>query len=177
MTALMLTIRSFENGRKFRGDVARSVLYMEIRYNGLQVVNGYPEGEGTEGRLGDLATLLDWHRNDPPDDFEMNRNNVVYTWQFNRNPFIDQPDLVEYIWGDNVGDVWSQPLSVSDFNETAIKVYPNPTSNRIFIRGLKNETKVEVFSIEGRKIKTFNLQGDSYIDLELSSGIYLLNLY
>ena len=78
----------------FRGDVARSVLYMEIRYNGLEVVNGFPT---ITGQLGDLATLLDWHRNDPPDDFEMNRNNVVYTWQFNRNPFIDQPDLVEYI--------------------------------------------------------------------------------
>jgi hypothetical protein len=159
----------------FYGDVARSVLYMEIRYNGLQVVNGFPEG--TVGELGDLATLLDWHRNDPPDDFEMNRNNVVYTWQFNRNPFIDQPDLVEYIWGDNVGDLWSQPLSISEFDETAISIYPNPTSNRIYIKGLKNETKIEVLSIQGRKMKTFNLQGDASIDLQLSSGIYLLNLY
>src|SRR5690606_24496274 len=48
----------------FKGDVARSVLFMELRYNGLQVVNGFPEG--TDGELGDLATLLDWHRNDPP---------------------------------------------------------------------------------------------------------------
>ena len=159
----------------FYGDVARSVLYMEIRFNGLQVVNGFPEG--TTGELGDLATLLDWHRNDPPDDYEMNRNNVVFTWQINRNPFIDQPDLVEYIWGDNVGEVWDQELSISEFNTTQIQVFPNPTSNRIFIRGLQNETKIEVLSIEGRKIKTFSLRNDDYIDLELSSGIYLLNLY
>ena len=162
-------------GESFRGDVARSVLYMEIRYNGLAVVNGYPENG--PGELGDLATLLDWHRNDPPDDYEMHRNNVVYTWQFNRNPFIDQPDLVEYIWGDNVGDVWDQALSVFEFDVAGIQVFPNPTSNRIYIKGLQNETKIDVLSIEGRQIKTFNMQSDSYIDLDLSSGIYLLNLY
>lgn len=158
----------------FYGDVARSVLYMEIRYNGLQVVNGFPEG--TVGELGDLATLLEWHRNDPPDDFEMNRNNVVYTWQFNRNPFIDQPDLVEYIWGVNVGDIWSQPLNVSEFDETAITIYPNPTTNRIFIKGLKNKTQIEVLSIEGRRMKTYYLQGDTHVDLKLPSGLYLLHL-
>lgn len=61
----------------FKGDVARSVLYMDVRYNGLQVLNGFSD---TLGQLGDLATLLNWHRNDLPDDFEMNRNNVVFTW-------------------------------------------------------------------------------------------------
>ncbi|MFK7783190.1 endonuclease [Psychroserpens sp.] len=162
-------------GESFRGDVARSVLYMEIRFNGLQVVNGYPMTNNEP--LGDLATLLDWHRNDPPDDYEMNRNNVVYTWQFNRNPFIDQPDLVEYIWGTEIGETWMQPLSVSQFDAESIKVFPNPTSNRMFIKGLKSETKIEVFSIDGRMLKYFSLQNDSYVDLELSSGIYLLKLY
>ena len=75
----------------FRGDVARSVLFLAVRYNGLSIENGFP---AVLGQLGDLNTLLDWHRNDPPDDFEMNRNNVVYTWQFNRNPFIDHPCLL-----------------------------------------------------------------------------------
>ena len=97
----------------FRGDVARSVLYMEIRYNGLQIVNGFPE---INGQLGDLETLLTWHRNDPPDDFEMNRNNVIYRWQKNRNPFIDQPDLVEYIWGDQQGQVWRQTVATQDLH-------------------------------------------------------------
>ena len=164
----------------FYGDVARSVLYMEIRYNGLSVLNGYPvipDLEDYPGELGDLATLLEWHRNDPPDDYEMNRNNVVYTWQFNRNPFIDQPDLVEYIWGNSVGLEWDQPLSISEFNTTNVQVFPNPTSNRIFIKGLQNDTRIEVISIEGRQMKCFNLKNDSYIDLELSSGMYLLNLY
>lgn len=161
-------------GESFRGDVARSVLYMEIRYNGLQVVNGYPENG--PGELGDLATLLDWHRNDPPDDYEMNRNNVVYTWQFNRNPFIDQPDLVEYIWGTNVGDTWDQQLSVSEFEANAIYIYPNPAQNSISIKGLQSEALVNVFSIEGRAVKTLKAYPNTDLDLELSSGLYLLHI-
>jgi len=157
----------------FKGDVARSVLYMEIRYNGLEVVNGFPN---TTGQLGDLATLLDWHRNDPPDDFEMNRNNIVFTWQFNRNPFIDQSDLVEYIWGNNIGNNWSQPLSVLQFDKLDIQVYPNPTDNRIYLKGIKNETNISLFSIEGRQLKTFKINTNSFLDLNLVSGIYMLKI-
>jgi hypothetical protein len=159
----------------FYGDVARSVLYMAVRYNGLEVVNGFPEG--TEGELGDLATLLNWHRNDQPDDFEMNRNNIVYTWQFNRNPFIDQPDLVEYIWGNMVGQVWDQNLSVDEANELHVKIYPNPADNRVYIKGILSDVEIEMLSVEGRKLLSFKLSSDSsYIDLNLPSGIYLMQI-
>ncbi|WP_299226616.1 endonuclease [uncultured Psychroserpens sp.] len=159
----------------FYGDVARSVLYMAVRFNGLEVVNGFPEG--STGELGDLATLLDWHRNDPPDDFEMNRNNVIYTWQFNRNPFIDHPDLVEYIWGNNVGNIWDQPLGITEFETSKIEVYLNPTKGVISIKGLKSEAELLVFSIEGRKLKSFTtVNTETSIDLKLSSGIYMLKL-
>ncbi|MDG5492590.1 endonuclease [Psychroserpens sp. SPM9] len=161
-------------GESFRGDVARSVLYMEIRYNGLAVVNGYPENG--PGELGDLETLLDWHRNDPPDDFEINRNNVVYTWQFNRNPFIDQPDLVEYIWGTHVGQIWDQELSLSEFESNPIVIYPNPTQQSITIKGLQNEADVIVFSLEGRTVKTLKAYPDAYLDLNLSQGLYMLHI-
>ena len=156
----------------FRGDVARSVLYMEIRYNGLEVVNGFPD---VTGQLGDLTTLLDWHRNDPPDDFEMNRNNVVYTWQFNRNPFIDQPELVEYIWGTNVGDAWDQSLSVEDNELVKVSLYPNPTSGRLYISGLNTIERFEVFSVEGKLLKRF-VNVNQYVDLDLASGLYLVKL-
>ena len=156
----------------FRGDVARSVLYMEIRYNGLEVVNGFSTNDNDP--LGDLATLLDWHRNDPPDDFEMNRNNVVYTWQFNRNPFIDQPDLVEYIWGNNVGEVWDQPLSLGENELQNVSLYPNPTSGRLYINAI-NAVNVEVYSVEGKRLRQFNAV-DRYVDLDLASGLYLVKL-
>lgn len=157
----------------FKGDVARSVLYMQIRYNGLSVVNGYPS---TTGQMGDLATILDWHRNDPPDDFEMNRNNVVYNWQFNRNPFIDQPDLVEYIWGTNVGDTWNQNLSTDTFETSSIKLFPNPTTDKLYVSGKENNYNVSVFSSEGRLVLKQQVANNNYIDLEVATGLYLVKI-
>ncbi|WP_452219224.1 endonuclease [Lacinutrix undariae] len=156
----------------FKGDVARGVFYLAVRYNGLSIVDGYPDGN--VGELGDLQTLLEWHRNDPPDDFEMNRNNVVYEWQYNRNPFIDQPDLVEYIWGNMVDETWT--LGVEDFNTTQLMVYPNPTSNSISIKGLTTTATVEVMTVEGRVVKTFEATSNSPVQLNLASGMYLLNI-
>jgi len=164
-----------DNSGSFKGDVARSVLYMAVRYNGLAVVNGYPSAD-PDGFLGDLATLLDWHRNDPPDDFEMNRNNVIYTWQFNRNPFIDQSDLVEYIWGNNVGDVWSQPLGIKDTTILDIKIYPNPTTNSIYIKGIKAQSIVEIFSVDGRRLSKSLISNNSMLDLNVSSGVYFVKI-
>ncbi|GAA4818195.1 endonuclease [Litoribaculum gwangyangense] len=161
------------NAGSFYGDVARSLLYMEIRYNGLQIVNGFPN---VTGQMGDLATLLNWHRNDPPDDFEMNRNNVVYTWQFNRNPFIDEPDLVEYIWGNMVGQVWSKSLSINENSELKVQLYPNPSDGEIFIKGLHSKAMIEIFSIEGKKIKTYHNFKESSLKLNLQTGIYLLKI-
>ena len=157
----------------FKGDVARSVLYMQIRYNGLSIVNGYPS---TTGQMGDLATILDWHRNDPPDDFEMNRNNIVYNWQFNRNPFIDQPDLVEYIWGTNVGDTWNQNLSTDTFETSAVKLYPNPTTDKLYVSGKENNYNVSVFSSEGRLVLKQQVANNNYIDLKVASGLYLVKI-
>ncbi|HIP48379.1 MAG TPA: T9SS type A sorting domain-containing protein [Lutibacter sp.] len=157
----------------FKGDVARSVLYMEIRYNGLEIVNGYPN---TVGQLGDLATLLDWHRNDPPDDFEMNRNNVVYTWQFNRNPFIDYPDLVEYLWGTHVGSIWHQPSDINEVDTLDFVLYPNPTNNQITISGIDTAYTLEIFSSEARLLTTQNLKDKTSFDLNLKAGLYYVRV-
>jgi hypothetical protein len=157
----------------FYGDVARSVLYMEIRYNDLEVVDGYPD---IVGQLGDLTTLLNWHRIDPPDDFEMNRNNIVYNWQFNRNPFIDQPDLVEYIWGTNVGAIWNQPLEIEDLDKLHIQIYPNPATNKIYFKGLLTEAVVDMYSFDGRQLSSNRVTNNSALDLNVNSGIYILKI-
>ena len=163
------------NAGSFYGDVARSVFYMTVRYNGLSLVDGYP-GIDPIGQLGDLATLLDWHRNDPPDDFEMNRNNVVYSWQFNRNPFIDHPDLVEHLWGDKKGVAWSEVLGVDDVFASKFQIYPNPSSNRIYIVGMEGETTMEVFSSIGTELMTRKTREDTFFDMNLSKGIYFIKI-
>lgn len=76
-------------GDQDKGDVARIVLYMNLRWD-LQI---------SKDVIGDLQMFLRWHIQDPVDDFEIHRNNVIYQNQENRNPFIDHPELVEMIYG------------------------------------------------------------------------------
>ena len=159
----------------WKGDVARSIFFLTIRYNGLEVVSGNP-ANSTVGELGDLDILLDWHRNDPPDDYEMNRNNVVSEWQFNRNPFIDQPDLAEYIWGTNMGDTWMNSLSVDDTALSQIKLYPNPSQGRFVIAAGDQEGQLVIYNSLGQQLHTQAFQGVTSVDALLSSGIYIIRL-
>ena len=161
------------NEGSWKGDVARAVFYMAIRYNGLDVVNGNPP-DTTVGQLGDLATLLQWNVNDPSDDFEMNRNNYIYTWQQNRNPFIDYPYLADYIWGSRAGQTFS--LSTPDFSELKVAVYPNPAKNYITIAGITSSATLQLFSISGQQLLTADFSGTSTIELNLAPGMYLAKI-
>ena len=162
------------NMGSFKGDVARSVLYLAVRYNGLEIVTGYPN---IVGQFGDLDTLLNWHRNDPPDDFEMNRNNVIYNWQMNRNPFIDLPDLVEYIWGNKVGDTWYNTASVTNNNLSNITIYPNPTKGIIHFKGIDKPTKIAWFSIDGKLLQEQTLYKSTSIKTNLAKGVYFIKIH
>ena len=97
----------FQTWGKRRGDMARAVLYMAIRYEGgTHPVTGQSEVDleltdnaslivGTSGSpayMGLLSTLLAWHQADPPDAAERARNEVIFSFQGNRNPFIDHPE-------------------------------------------------------------------------------------
>lgn len=86
-----------------RGDIARILLYMHVRWN--LIIN--------TSTVGDINTLLRWHIQDPVDDFERNRNEVIYTQQNNRNPFIDHPEFAERIWG---------PIVVTTSSSTTLQI-------------------------------------------------------
>lgn len=98
---------SFEAWHARKGDLARAVMYMAIRYEGGDDINSgqsEPDLELTDDRsrivitssspayMGLLTTLLAWHQADPPDANERTRNEVIYSFQGNRNPFIDHPE-------------------------------------------------------------------------------------
>ena len=159
----------------WHGDVARALFYMAVRYNGLNVVNGDPS-DAILGQIGDLATLLTWNTSDASDDFEMNRNNIVYTWQMNRNPFIDYPNLADYIWGNHVGDVWFSSLSTQNNVSLNVSIFPNPATNTITISGIKTDAMIEIYSLSGAKLYQNNFNGETQISLNLSSGIYLAKI-
>ena len=165
----------------WRGDVARALFYMAVRFNGLNVVNGDPseyqvDGVTPSGNIGDLATLLTWNTTDPRDDFEMNRNNYIYTWQMNRNPFIDYPNLADYIWGANVGQPWSATLSTGEFAELKLSLYPNPTSGSITIAGIQENAVAEFYNMTGQKVKTVAFNGLTTINLEVQAGLYMVKI-
>lgn len=93
---------SFEPRDAVKGDVARMLFYMAIRYEGGDGFNDL-EMSSTVGssssQIGDLETLLAWNSADPVDAFELRRNDRIYTrWQGNRNPFIDHPEWAAAIW-------------------------------------------------------------------------------
>ena len=161
------------NAGSWKGDVARAVFYMAVRYNGLQVVNGNPP-DSTVGQLGDLATLLQWNVSDPSDDFEINRNNYIYTWQYNRNPFIDLPNLADYIFGANQGQAYT--LSVEENTQLKVAVYPNPAQHFITVAGLQGEGKIEIYSISGQQLLNKELNGNTTIQFDLASGLYLAKI-
>ena len=159
----------------WKGDVARSVFYMAVRYNALSVVNG-DIADTTMGQLGDLASLLTWNTLDPSDDFEMNRNNYIYTWQVNRNPFIDYPDLANYIWGAKVGQAWHFNLSTNDFANLKVNLYPNPAKKSITISGLNEAATIEIYSSIGAKVLDAKFTGETKLNVDFPSGIYFAKI-
>ncbi len=165
------------NPGSWKGDVARAIFYMAVRYNGLNVVNGNPT-DGIIGQIGDLASLLAWNHSDAADDFEMNRNNYIYgTWQKNRNPFIDYPDLADYIWGIHAGEVWHASLSNANFNTMNLIVYPNPTTNEFAVSGLPDDSVISLYSILGTKL--FEQKASTQASFNISnfdSGLYILKI-
>ena len=163
----------------WRGDVARACFYMAVRFIGLNVVNGDPSennGSNPSGNIGDLATLLSWNASDPRDDFEMNRNNYIQTWQHNRNPFIDHPLLANYIFGSQNGQPWFAALASESFNFLDVKVYPNPATDHIFVSGITSLSKVEIFSLLGTKVFEKTANEDQIIPISFQAGMYFVKI-
>jgi len=94
---------SFEPRNAVKGDIARILFYMDVRYEGLpdgndlELVDRTTDGEHTT--LGRLCTLLRWHDLDPVDAFERRRHERIIELQGNRNPFIDDPMLAQALFG------------------------------------------------------------------------------
>lgn len=112
---------SFEPRDEVKGDVARMMFYMAVRYDNednykLDLELNDNVNNGSRPYLGKISTLLAWSAADPVDDFERNRNEVIYSYQKNRNPFVDYPEFVEMIWGTATSFKLYSSKSSSDFD-------------------------------------------------------------
>lgn len=170
---------SWEARDEVKGDVARMLFYMAVRYEGengepdlelVDAVNTVDLNEEGKGYHGKLSTLLEWHKNDPVDSFEIRRNNVIYSFQHNRNPFIDHPEFVELIW--------SVITRMESTKDVGIKLYPNPSKHYVNIELLNGtKAKATIFDLDGSVIKSFEMNENYQLSTtEMKSGFYIIQL-
>lgn len=119
----------FEPADEYKGDFARTYFYVFTIYDDIswavtQTDRNYMfDGEPYPSlRPWAYEMLLDWAKNDPVDNKELYRNEMIYGIQHNRNPFIDFPELAEYIWGDKM----EEPFLLADQTPNPEPVAPQP---------------------------------------------------
>ncbi|MCM1452131.1 MAG: endonuclease [Clostridium sp.] len=150
----------FEPDDEYKGDFARSYFYMAACYNHLiddwhsdmLAGNSYPAFKSWAVEL-----LLKWHRQDPVSSKEIARNEAVYGFQHNRNPFIDHPEMAEYIWGDKKAERWS-----ANGEPTLAVVGGNEADMGTVAVGVKAEKEI--------RVKGVNLKED--VKISTSGGVF-----
>jgi hypothetical protein len=106
--------------------------------------------------MGILQTLIQWHRDDPVDDRERNRNDIIYPYQGNRNPFIDHPEFVDYIFEGVIAGV-EDDLPGQGPVAAIVGIYPNPFNPATtidFSLTRSGPVRVEIFAIDGKLVRT-----------------------
>jgi len=154
------------------GDVARMIFYMATRYEGengepdLQIINYLPADKRTKAPLfAILKTLMRWNTQDPVDAYELRRNNVVYSYQHNRNPFIDHPEYVQLIWGD------STLTSIPRHAASGFTIYPNPVVKVLHFTETSQRVKY-LYSVQGALLQ--KTEGRQMHVADLPGGVYFL---
>jgi hypothetical protein len=182
-----------------KGDAARSLLYMSLRYNGVSGFNWTFNNlnnvilPGLNEDPQSLSTLLTWHATDAPDAYEIARNDYIQSKQQNRNPFIDHPEWVNYI---NFNTLTYQPPAAAAMlpgvqkSQMTIKhadviVWPNPTessANLTIDSPVEDVVALSVFDLTGKLLYTVQspvLIGSTTIPLDvesLTSGFYVVQI-
>lgn len=173
-------------GDEWKGDVARIIMYMYIRYNGdgttSEQTQCWPINAGI-GTINSIDTkmvdlFLQWNAEDPVSDVELQRNPVSATMQGNRNPFIDNPAFATRIWGgQQAQDTWGT-LAVAKYTTTGFEVYPNPSNNHSVNVILKNENQADItlYNIGGQLIYHQKMTTNKQSISNLPKGFYMLKI-
>lgn len=150
----------FEPRDEVKGDIARMMFYMETRYGSntkynLKLVNSQTtSASDLNGRFGNLETLIKWHYDDPVSKEEIYRNNVIFdNYQHNRNPYIDHPGYVDYVYPSKYAGTTKpvEPVEPS-------KPSPDPTPS-------KPDSSLKLDDYNFKKIESLS---------DISEGIYLI---
>lgn len=164
-------------GDEWKGDIARIIMYMEILYPANTWANQVGNSSNTYHT--DMPDIfLQWNAEDPISDYEILRNEHIFSIQGNRNPFIDNPYIATLIWGGPVAeDTWST-LSVAQVSQLdAISVYPTLTDEYLYITSnTSNHFEYSILDIIGKQL-IHNTTNNNRVDVSnLSKGHYILHL-
>ena len=166
----------FEPNDEYKGDFARSYFYIATCYENvfanmggdMVAKNSYPGYKEWAVNL-----LLKWSRQDPVSKKETDRNNAVQKQQKNRNPFIDYPQLVEYIWGDKKGQAFSFSPSAIDGTELS-PVFVSMSEGKVKVE-TNDKVQVSVYNICGKLLAEGEGQFEIYLPAT-EKGILLVKV-
>jgi endonuclease I/DNA/RNA endonuclease YhcR with UshA esterase domain len=158
-----------------KGNAARALLYMATCYNGISGANW--KLPVTQGQV----HLKAWHDNDAPDNYEIARNEYIFSLQNNRNPFVDSVHFACPINFTNMS--YTACASTNELNELLeqnLTVFPVPSQNEVYIQ-VNGTTinSVEILDLTGKIVFSKNYNNNAVVELKntgLSSGTYLVKV-
>jgi endonuclease I len=166
----------FEPLDEYKGDLARTFFYVSARYYSEDGDwPGSPMATGSRLKPWALALLLRWSGGDPVSGKEIDRNDAVFQFQYNRNPFIDHPEFVNLVWG------YPQGLSETAPACMQLTLFPNPAGDAFSIR-LPEPVKdpvIRIISSEGKTFRPETTVEKDRVTLNIRSvprGIYVVIL-
>ncbi|WP_294287893.1 endonuclease [uncultured Chryseobacterium sp.] len=165
----------FEPIDEFKGDVARMIFYFVTRYQSR--LSSFSSGNmlGSSAFPGlqtwELNVLLAWHNQDPVSQAEINRNNASYSFQGNRNPFIDNPNYVNQIWGSGStsGTGTTSPPSSAGCASETFETIPTASSASYLTRTWTNNG-ISWTATDARTDQTVSSKAITIRDGALTSG-------
>ena len=141
-------------GDEWRGDVARMMMYMYVRYPTQCLATNVGTGSTSYADFADMPDIfLEWNQEDPVSTYELNRNVVLENLQGNRNPFIDNPYIATMIWnGPAATDSWGV-LRTTEHTTSRVLLYPTVTYDYIYLSDPENRTfNYTVYNMIGQTI-------------------------
>ncbi|NPA43241.1 MAG: T9SS type A sorting domain-containing protein [Chlorobi bacterium] len=162
-------------GDQWKGDVARIIMYLYLRY-GTQCLPRYVgEGNPVSSDPDMVDFFLEWNAEDPPSETERRRNAVLENLQGNRNPFIDNPYLATLIWGGPPAqDTWN--LDVSAVSLAGVRIYPVPADKVLYVES-PLPARITVGDMKGTVWRRLRCTGRCAVPTDrFPAGVYWIRL-
>jgi len=169
---------NFFPGEEWRGDVARMMMYMYVRYPTQCAATDVGVGATSYSNFGDMPDVfLIWNAQDPVSEFEIQRNEFVSSIQGNRNPFIDNPYLATQIWnGPEAEDRW-EVLNTAEVTASPLFVYPTITNDFVYINNPNEKSlTVTIYNTAGYLLTKKPNENQKISLEEYASGVYFIGV-